>query len=155
MPKIILETKIKASLKTCYDLSLNVDLHQVSTAKTGEHVIDGTKSGIMKLGDSVTWRAKHFGIWQNLTSKIVETNEPFFFCDEMQKGAFKSFRHEHHFKQENDVVLMKDIFDFESPFGFLGKVFNYLILEKYMTKLLKERNQVIKEFAERDFKINI
>jgi ligand-binding SRPBCC domain-containing protein len=148
MPKIILETKIKATIEVCYNLSLSVDLHQVSTAHTGEHIVDGVRTGIMKLGESVTWRAKHFGIWQNLTSKIVETNEPFYFCDEMQKGAFKSFRHEHHYSQENGYVLMKDIFDFESPFGILGKIVNYLILEKYMTKLLKERNQVIKKYAE-------
>jgi hypothetical protein len=43
---------------------------------------------------------------------------------------------------------MRDIFEFDSPFGILGKIFNKLILTKYLTKFLVERNQLIKEFAE-------
>lgn len=73
MPTIILETQIKATAELCYKLSLSVDLHQLSTNKTGEHIIDGIQFGAMKLGDFVTWRAKHFGIWQNLTTKITKT----------------------------------------------------------------------------------
>jgi ligand-binding SRPBCC domain-containing protein len=148
MPKIILETQINASIEVVYKLSLSVDLHQISTQKSGEHIVDGVREGIMKLGDTVTWRAKHFGIWQNLTSKITEANPPNYFCDEMQKGAFKSFRHEHHFEEIGKGVLMKDIFEFESPFGFLGRFFNRIILTKYMTQLLTERNQIIKKYAE-------
>ena len=43
---------------------------------------------------------------------------------------------------------MQDVFDFESPFGWLGNIFNQLVLEKYMTQLLTKRNQIIKEIAE-------
>jgi hypothetical protein len=43
---------------------------------------------------------------------------------------------------------MKDVFDFESPLGVLGKLANVLFLKSYMTKLLVERNRVIKEVAE-------
>jgi hypothetical protein len=43
---------------------------------------------------------------------------------------------------------MKDIFEFHSPFGVFGKVFNKLILTSYLEKLLINRNQIIKEFAE-------
>lgn len=148
MPTIILETKIKATSELCYKLSLSVDLHQLSTSKTGEHIVDGVKFGVMKLGDFVTWRAKHFGIWQNLSTKITNTEPYSFFTDEMIKGAFKSMKHEHYFKENGDSTLMKDVFVFSSPFGILGKVFNYLILTNYMKKLLIERNLTIKEIAE-------
>ena len=66
----------------------------------------------------------------------------------MIKGAFKSMKHEHFFKEDGDYTTMKDIFVFSSPFGILGKVFNYLILTNYMKKLLTERNLTIKEIAE-------
>jgi hypothetical protein len=62
MSKIILETSIKSSAEICYKLSLSVDLHKKSTSKTGEHIVNGVHDGIMKLNDTVTWRAKHFGI---------------------------------------------------------------------------------------------
>jgi ligand-binding SRPBCC domain-containing protein len=148
MSKIILETPIKASAEICYKLSLSVDLHQLSTSKTGEHIVDGVREGIMKLNDTVTWRAKHFGVWQNLTTKITETKPFEYFVDEMQKGAFKSMRHEHYFIENEGVTTMKDVFEFESPFGILGTIFNKLILENYMKRFLIERNLMIKEIAE-------
>ena len=81
MPTIILETKIKAPAEICYKLSLSVDLHQLSTSKTGEHIVDGVKFGVMKLGEFVTWRAKHFGIWQNLSTKITNAEPNILFKD--------------------------------------------------------------------------
>lgn len=148
MPKITLETPIKASAEICYDLSLSVDLHQLSTAKTKEHIVDGVREGVMKLGESVTWRAKHFGIWLELTSKITEAQRPEYFVDEMQKGAFKLLRHEHHFISTSEGTLMKDIFMFVSPLGILGKIVDKLVLENYLKGFLVERNQCIKEIAE-------
>lgn len=148
MPKITLETPIKAPAEICYDLSLSVDLHQLSTAKTKEHIVDGVREGIMKSGESVTWRAKHFGIWLELTSKITEARRPEYFVDEMQKGAFKSLRHEHHFISTHEGTLMKDLFMFESPLGIFGKMVDKLVLENYLKDFLSERNQCIKEIAE-------
>ena len=148
MSKITLETQINAPIQICYDLALSVDLHQLSTAKTGEHVVSGVSKGVMKLGESVTWRAKHFGIWQELTSKITEAQPPNYFVDEMQKGIFKSLRHEHYFIEENQMTIMKDVFMFESPLGVLGKIVNRIILERYLTSFLQERNFVIKQVAE-------
>ena len=105
-------------------------------------------SGLIGMDESVTWRAKHFGIYQNLTSKITRYDRPNYFVDEMQKGAFKEFRHKHHFTESNGVNLMTDIFDYKSPLGFLGKLADKLFLKNYMSKLLKERNRIVKEFAE-------
>ena len=148
MPKIELLTGINAPIERVFDLARSIDLHMESTKQTGEQAIAGKTSGLIESGETVTWRAKHFGIWQTLTSKITEFDRPNFFADEMVKGAFKSFRHEHHFVKVDDHTLMKDVFVFESPLGILGKVFNWLVLTNYMTKLLNERNGVIKKVAE-------
>lgn len=43
---------------------------------------------------------------------------------------------------------MKDVFEFESPFGPLGKLVNRLVLTDYLTRFLLTRNAIIKEFAE-------
>lgn len=145
---IELSTIINAPVKVCFDLSRSIDLHMESTKHTGEKAIAGRTSGLIERGEMVTWRAKHFGVWQNLTSKITEFKSPDYFTDEMVSGAFKSFRHEHHFSETGGYTLMKDIFVFESPLGILGWLANRLILKKYMTSLLKKRNHVIKQTAE-------
>jgi ligand-binding SRPBCC domain-containing protein len=134
MSVISLETLIKAPPEVCYKLSLNVDLHQLSTSKTSERIVGGIAEGIMKLGDSVTWKAKHFGIWQTLTTKITFEDPYHSFVDEMTEGTFKSMKHEHYFIQNDTGTLMRDVFSFESPLGLLGKLFNSIILEDYMTR---------------------
>ena len=148
MPIIELQTKIKAELEIVFDLSRSVDLHKISTQKTNEEAIAGVTEGLIGLGESVTWRAKHFGIYQKLTSIITEYERPNYFVDEMVKGTFSKFRHEHHFVELRNGTLMTDIFDYTSPMGFLGKLADQLFLRSYMTKLLLERNRVVKEFAE-------
>lgn len=154
MPKILLETPIKASPEVCYKLSLSLDLHKISTSKTGEHIVGGVANGIMKPGESVTWKAKHFGMWQTLTTKITVAEPYIHFTDEMTQGAFKSMKHDHYFEQTDNGTLMKDVFSFESPYGLIGKLFNFLVLEQYMRDFLAERNQVIKETAESELHNN-
>lgn len=148
MPRIKIQTEIKADRKVVFDLSRSIDLHKISTEQTNEQAIAGKTSGLIGMNESVTWRAKHFGIYQNLTSKVTEYERPNYFSDEMVKGAFKEFKHEHHFAELNGGTLMTDIFDYKSPFGILGKLADKLFLETYMTELLNERNRVVKEFAE-------
>ena len=148
MPIIELRTEINAEKKIVFDLSRSIDLHKISTQHTNEEAVAGKISGLIEMNESVTWRAKHFGVYQKLTSIITAYERPNYFVDEMQKGVFKRFKHEHHFEELNDKTLMIDLFDYQSPLGFLGKIADKLFLEKYMTELLIERNRIVKEFAE-------
>lgn len=148
MPRIELNTKIKADIQVVFDLSRSIDLHKIFTEQTNEEAIAGKTSGLIGMNESVTWRAKHFGVYQELTSKITAYERPNFFTDEMVKGAFKKFKHEHHFKEVEGVALMTDYFDYEAPLGVLGKLADGLFLKKYMTGLLEKRNRVVKDFAE-------
>lgn len=148
MPIINITTEISAPIQKVFDTSRSVDIHKNSMKHTNERAIAGKTSGLMELNDWVTWEAKHFGITQQLTSKITEFNPPYFFVDEMQKGAFKSFRHEHHFSEENGITTMVDVFEYKSPYGILGRFADWLFLERYMTRLLERRNSMIKSTIE-------
>lgn len=148
MPTIRLETIIDARIELCFDLSTSIDLHKLSTGKTNEQAIAGRTSGLIRLNETVTWQATHFGVRQKLTSKITAYERPFHFRDEMLKGAFKSICHDHYFEYRDEQTVMTDVFCFESPLGFLGRAFNRLVLTKYLTHFLKERNALIKEYAE-------
>lgn len=149
MPIIRLETIINADLEVVFDLARSVDLHQLSTAKTNEEVVGGRKTGLLELNEEVTWRAKHFGVYQKLTSKITAMDRPYYFTDEMTKGIFKRFTHEHHFQKLDHTTLMVDVFDYTSPLGVMGKMADNLFLKSYMTQFLVERNRVIKTYAEK------
>ena len=150
MPRISIKTIVKADKKIVFDSSRSIDLHLISTAHTNERAIAGKTEGLINLNESVTWEAKHLGFKQHLTSKVTELESPNYFVDEMEKGAFKRFRHEHIFSDSSGWTIMQDEFDYTSPIGFLGKIADYLFLKKYMTRLLKKRNMIIKDFAESD-----
>lgn len=45
---------------------------------------------------------------------------------------------------------MKDVFDYDSPLGFLGNIADAVFLENYMRNLLESRNRLIKTVAESD-----
>ncbi|WP_317038860.1 hypothetical protein [Chryseobacterium sp. Leaf405] len=66
-----LNTIINADIQTVFDLARDIDLHQKSTSKTNEKAIAGRVSGLIEEGETVTWKAKHLGLYQTLTTKIV------------------------------------------------------------------------------------
>ncbi|GGB85554.1 hypothetical protein GCM10007424_27020 [Flavobacterium suaedae] len=148
MPVIKIDTYIKADIKIVFDLSRSIDLHLVSAAQTNEKAIAGKTSGLMELGETVTWQAKHFGVTQKLTVIIADLQSPDYFADEMIKGVFKTMRHEHFFKTIGKQVKMTDVFAYTSPLGILGKLADALFLKNYMSSFLKKRNEIIKEIAE-------
>ncbi len=150
MAVIDITTQVHAPMQRVFDLSRSVDLHTASTVHTGETAVAGVTSGLMALGQEVTWRARHFGIWQHLTSRITAYDPPDHFRDSLVRGAFRRFDHDHFFSERGDVTLMRDVFDFQSPLGILGRIADALFLTRYMTQLLVTRNALIKSAAETD-----
>jgi ligand-binding SRPBCC domain-containing protein len=148
MPVIILRTRVVAPPARCFDLARDVDLHQRSTAASRERAVAGVTTGLLGAGDQVTWEATHFGIRQRLTSRITEFDPPNRFVDEMVRGAFARFRHEHQFLAVEGGTEMVDIFDYASPLGLLGRLADGLFLRRYMAALLRERNAYLKRAAE-------
>jgi ligand-binding SRPBCC domain-containing protein len=149
MPFIRLETFIDAPVELCFDLARDLDVHIASSGSTGERAVAGVTSGMVELGDTVTWEAIHFGIRQRLTSKIVAFERPGFFVDVMLRGAFKRWHHTHLFKAQAAGTMMIDEVDYASPLGPLGLLVDKLYLENYMRRFLLRRNAHIKKIAER------
>jgi ligand-binding SRPBCC domain-containing protein len=150
MPIIELETEINAPPERVFDLARCVDLPTESMNKYRERAVAGVTRGLISLGDVVTWEAVHFGIKQKLSSKITAFERPRFFQDAMVTGAFKGFVHDHIFEANGEGTIMHDRFDYTSPLGSLGKFADALFLERYMTRMLSERNELIKQIAESD-----
>lgn len=148
MPVIKLETFIDAPVERVFDLARCIDLHTESMGRQRERAVDGVVTGLIGLGETVTWEAVHFGIRQRLTSAITQFDRPLHFRDSMVSGAFRSIDHDHFFEEDGRGTLMRDIFAYTSPLGLLGAAADRVFLKRYMTRLLEERNGVIKRVAE-------
>jgi len=149
MPIIKIEMKINAPIERVFDLARCIDLHTESMSDSKEKAVAGKTKGLIDKDETVTWEAIHFGIKQKLTSKITIFEPPRHFRDSMVKGAFKRFDHDHFFETKDSQTIMKDIFNYDSPFGFLGSIADALFLESYMTNLLESRNALIKSVAKK------
>jgi ligand-binding SRPBCC domain-containing protein len=147
VPHLELTTTIDAPTEVCFDVSLDVDLHTQSTGAR-EEIVGGVRSGRMKLGDDVTWKAWHFGIPFKMTSRITEYERPTRFVDEQTRGPFGRWHHEHRFEGRDDRTVMLDVVDFRSPLGPIGSLVDRLRLEQYMTDLLERRNEFLRVAAE-------
>jgi ligand-binding SRPBCC domain-containing protein len=135
-------------MERVFDLSRSISLHKLSMAHTREEAVKGRLTGLIELNETVTWRARHLGKVRELTSRITGMRKPEYFCDEMISGDFSHLRHEHHFKAIENGTVAIDIMEYGAPYGRLGKLFEKLYLQRYLTQLLEKRNQVIKEYAE-------
>lgn len=148
MPLITIQTVIDAPLDRVFDLSRSIDAHTDSMTGTGEIAVAGITSGLIGLEEEVTWQAKHLGVVQRLRVQITRFDRPNHFQDRMLEGAFKSMQHDHNFELLNGKTVMTDRFEFVAPLGFLGRLVERLFLTRYMTRLVEERNAVLKQLAE-------
>ena len=146
MPHIDLITDIASEPDACFDLSLDVGVHLA--ASPTERVVGGVSEGRMKLGEHVTWSARHFGVRWRMTSRIVEYQRPHTFVDEMERGPFGQWRHQHIFEKTAYGTRMTDHVAFVSPFGPLGRLVDALVLQRYMTRLLRQHNAHVRAVAE-------
>jgi ligand-binding SRPBCC domain-containing protein len=144
MSRIELQTLIAAPPERCFDLSLSVDLHVRSAAHTGERVVGGVSSGVLALGDRVTWEARHLGLRHRLSMTISAYDRPRMFRDELVHGPFRRLAHDHFFEPAAQGTLMRDLFEFSSGLAPLDT----LVLEPHLRRFLLRRNEVIRGLAE-------
>lgn len=150
MPTIHLTTFIAAPTDVVFDLSRHIGLHKQSMSAYKEEAVAGTRFGLIEKDETVTWQAKHLFKNRLLRVKISEMKKSEMFMDEQLQGDFKMMKHEHYFKPCDNGTILIDLFHFESPYGMFGRWFNSLYLTKYMRRLLEQRNNTIKEYAETD-----
>jgi ligand-binding SRPBCC domain-containing protein len=141
-------TAIAGPIERCFDLARDIDFHTRSLAGTGERAVAGRVSGLIGLGESVTWEARHLGFRQRFTAEVTAFDRPFYFRDVMTAGAFNSFAHDHRFQDRGGETIMTDEIVFRSPLGPLGWLIDYLFMSGYLRRLLHGRCEAIKREAE-------
>lgn len=134
-----LVTESSYSVEALFDLSLDIDAHVASMSHSKERAVAGVTTGRIGLGESVTWRARHFGIWFTLATKITELDRPARFVDRQVHGPFTTFVHEHRFESTETGCRMTDRIAVGSPI--FGRSAERLILVPYLRRLIARRNR--------------
>jgi ligand-binding SRPBCC domain-containing protein len=148
MAVIRIVTAIAAPIERCFDLARDINFHTRSLEGTRERAVAGRTTGLIGLGESVTWEARHLGVRQRFTAEVTVFDPPTHFRDVMTAGAFRSFAHDHRFEARDGGTVMTDEVVFRSPLGPLGRLVDYLFLAGYLQRLLEGRCRAIKREAE-------
>lgn len=144
----VCETRIAAPPEAAFDASLDIELHVRSMAASGERAVGGVTTGRIGPGETVTWRARHFGIRWTMTSEIADFERPARFVDRQVRGPFARFRHEHRFEPDgSSSTRMLDLIEFAAPLGLLGRLVEP-VLRRHLRRLIEERNRHVRRAAE-------
>lgn len=148
VPILEIHTSIDAPVERVFDLCRSVDAHVATAGASGERAVGGVTTGLLGLGDEVTWSARHFGWRWRLTSRITQFDRPRHFRDSMVSGVFARFDHDHEFDSDGEATRVRDVFDFTSPWGPLGRLADVLLVTRHMRRFLERRMLGIKQIAE-------
>lgn len=146
---IELTTFINAPIHVCFDLSLSIDLELEAMNAYDILAIGGVRTGSIRLHERVCWQARQFGVPVTHESEITRLERPAFFQDTMVTGIFEKFQHDHFFRSVGPGrTEMRDVLQFGMPVWLLGTVSEKLIVRRRLSRLLTDRNRVIKQHAE-------
>lgn len=149
MTRLVIETHINAPIMHCFDLARDMSAHTRSAAFSSERIVaPGRTQGLLELGDLVAFEGRHFGIKQRFVAKITALDRPNRFVDEMVEGAFQWLRHVHEFEANHGATLMRDILEWEAPFGAVGRLADFLFLRHHMRWFVSTKQTALKRIAE-------
>lgn len=78
-------------------------------------------------------------------TKILDVDENVEFTDIQLKGPFKKWKHVHKFVQVDDGVLVKDIVQYQLPFGIIGQLAHSLLVRKRIEHIFSYRKKVLEQ----------
>lgn len=83
------------------------------------------------------------GIKLNWVTEITHVRHKQFFVDEQRRGPYSIWHHEHHFREVEGGVEMRDILHYQVPFGFLGALADLLFVRNKVKSIFSYREKRI------------
>ena len=142
---------VYAPIERCFQLSCSLELvHE----ELGMDAVSGKQSGLVTGGDIVRWEGWQLGLKHFHVSHISSFQQPVFMQDTMLDGRFKTFQHDHHFREEPATgsgapsTVLEDELRFSLPFGLPGRLVAQMVMVPHIRKLMRSRFHRIKRIAE-------
>ena len=92
------------------------------------------------------------GIPMNWTTEITHVQEPHYFVDEQRFGPYALWHHQHHFKEVDGGIEMTDEVNYAIPLGLLGRIANWLFVEREVNRIFNHRFSVLEKYFSKESK---
>lgn len=146
MKQLITKQRLPISLDEAWDFFSSPGNLEEITPQDMKFTIKNDPPEKMYAGMIITYKVTPlFNIPLNWTTEITHVNEPFFFIDDQRSGPFKTWHHQHHFREIEGGVEMTDIVTYAAPFGILGRIAEKLIVDRKVKGIFDFRHKLLEE----------
>jgi ligand-binding SRPBCC domain-containing protein len=147
MHKLEKVQRLPIDIKTAWDFfSSPKNLSKITPSYMGFNITSELKNEKMYPGLIITYIVKPIlGIPLTWVTEITEISEGKYFIDEQRVGPYKIWHHEHHFREIEGGVEMRDLLYYRLPFGFIGKIINSLFVKKKVNGIFDYRTEVLEK----------
>ena len=155
MPLFERSIEIDAPIQSVYDFHLDTR-NAARIASAGQEFVSITGEFPLVLGGEVVLQVKMKPLpgVQTWRVRVTELAEPILVVDEMLKGQFAKFRHEHRFAPtESGGTLLTDHIEWVLPGGFAAKAIEP-IAKAQLEKSFNQRQAATKAILEADARLD-
>lgn len=97
-------------------------------------------------GMIITYDVSPFlGIPVNWVTEITHIVRPNLFVDEQRFGAYRFWHHKHFYREISSGIEMRDLVHYVMPFGFFGRLFGNLVVNKKVIDIFNYRHKLLEE----------
>lgn len=86
-------------------------------------------------------------------TEITHVQEPFYFVDEQRFGPYALWHHQHHFRKVEGGVEMTDEVNYAIPLGILGRLANWIFVEREVNSIFDFRYKILQEYFSAEKKV--
>jgi len=86
------------------------------------------------------------GVTVHWVTEITHVSEYKYFVDEQRFGPYALWHHQHWFEKVPGGVLMTDEVNYAIPFGPLGRLANWLFVERQVNAIFDHRFQILGDY---------
>lgn len=138
--RIETEQFIPISIDEAWDFFSSPENLKEITPKKMEFRITSKSSDEMYPGMLITYVVKPLlGIGMRWCTEITHVKDKSYFIDQQMFGPYNMWHHQHHFKEVNGGVMMRDIVNYGVPLGILGQIANAIIVKSQLKEIFDYR----------------
>lgn len=143
--QLIKDHNIPASLDEVWDyISSPYNLPEICPDYMDFRITSNELPDKMYQGMIITYKLRPvMGIRVSWMTEITHVEDRRFFVDEQRVGPYKLWHHQHHIREIDGGVAMRDIVTYQPPMGFLGKIANSLFIGKQLKEIFDYRETAL------------
>ncbi|MCE3294938.1 MAG: hypothetical protein K0R65_652 [Crocinitomicaceae bacterium] len=135
---------IPSDLNTCWEFFMKPGcLEQITPANVRVKTISDVPERLFE-GLIIEYRMQPLlRIPVRWVTEIKTVKYQSFFVDIQLRGPYRSWHHEHHFREVEGGVEMTDLVSYAMPFGFIGEIMHRLIVRNKLEAIFDHRRSSI------------